>query len=292
MEPHAIFQLCLGLSWLKYLWEMWLNWRQYQVYVHNPQPPSHIIQILSDTDYKKSRLYRMDRAKYIFVVSTWEQLQLSVVLLTNLLPKLWDLCDRILEHFDITYDQEMHQSSLFVFLILLISFSIDTPWKFYENVVIEKRHGFTDKSSVVWFAWDQLKTLIYSTVVFMGIVSGMYLLIENTDEEQLHINAFLVVSGLNILGAWLYPDFIAPWFNRFQKLPESQLKVKLEALARDTQFPLTGILIGEDPERNAHSNAFTYGFAHRKKLVLHGSLTEKATAGMTNKKTKLNLMKP
>lgn len=41
----------------------------------------------------------------------------------------------------------------------------------------------------------------------------------------------------------VYPEFIAPLFDKYVLLPESELKQKIEKLARSLNFPLKKLLV-------------------------------------------------
>ena len=41
----------------------------------------------------------------------------------------------------------------------------------------------------------------------------------------------------------IYPEYIAPLFDKYTALPESELKTKIEALAINVGFPLTKIYV-------------------------------------------------
>ena len=42
---------------------------------------------------------------------------------------------------------------------------------------------------------------------------------------------------------WVYPEFIAPLFDKYTSLPDSKLKEKIEALAKQVEFPLTKLYV-------------------------------------------------
>lgn len=43
----------------------------------------------------------------------------------------------------------------------------------------------------------------------------------------------------------IYPDYIAPLFDKFTALPEGELREKIEKLADSIQFPLTKLYVVE-----------------------------------------------
>lgn len=43
----------------------------------------------------------------------------------------------------------------------------------------------------------------------------------------------------------VYPDYIAPLFDKYEPLPEGELKSKIEKLAAQIEFPLTKLYVVE-----------------------------------------------
>uniref|UniRef100_A0A1I8B933 CAAX prenyl protease n=1 Tax=Meloidogyne hapla TaxID=6305 RepID=A0A1I8B933_MELHA len=71
---------------------------------------------------------------------------------------------------------------------------------------------------------------------------------------------------------FIYPEFIAPLFDKYTPLPESELKTKIEALANQVEFPLKKLYVVEGSKRSSHSNAYMYGFWKNKRIVLYDTL--------------------
>ena len=55
-------------------------------------------------------------------------------------------------------------------------------------------------------------------------------------------------------------EFIAPLFDKYQPLPEGDLRTKIEGLAASINFPLYKLFVVEGSKRSSHSNAYFYGF--------------------------------
>ncbi|VDO52923.1 unnamed protein product [Onchocerca flexuosa] len=70
----------------------------------------------------------------------------------------------------------------------------------------------------------------------------------------------------------VYPEFIAPMFDKYVPLPESELKQKIEKLAESVNFPLKKLLVVYGSKRSAHSNAYMYGLWNNKRIVLYDTL--------------------
>ncbi|TPP67904.1 Peptidase family M48 containing protein [Fasciola gigantica] len=76
---------------------------------------------------------------------------------------------------------------------------------------------------------------------------------------------------------FIYPEFIAPLFDRYAPLPNGSLREKIEGLASAIEFPLKKLLVVEGSKRSAHSNAYFYGFGKNKRIVLYDTLIKDFT---------------
>lgn len=72
----------------------------------------------------------------------------------------------------------------------------------------------------------------------------------------------------------IYPEFIAPLFDKYTPLPEGDLRHKIEELAASIEFPLYKLFVVEGSKRSTHSNAYFYGFFNFKRIVLFDTLLE------------------
>lgn len=70
----------------------------------------------------------------------------------------------------------------------------------------------------------------------------------------------------------IYPEVIAPLFDKYSPLPEGELKQNIEELAASLKFPLYKLFVVESSKRSSHSNAYLYGFYKHKRIVLFDTL--------------------
>merc|ERR1712110_1254908 len=74
----------------------------------------------------------------------------------------------------------------------------------------------------------------------------------------------------------IYPDLIAPLFDKYTPMPEGELKGQIESLAASISFPLYKLYVVEGSKRSSHSNAYFYGFFKFKRIVLFDTLLEES----------------
>jgi STE24 endopeptidase len=78
--------------------------------------------------------------------------------------------------------------------------------------------------------------------------------------------------GFNVLVMLVYPVFIAPWFNRFDPLPQGRARERIETLLGRTGFSASGLYVMDGSRRSAHGNAFFTGFGRARRIVFFDTL--------------------
>lgn len=71
----------------------------------------------------------------------------------------------------------------------------------------------------------------------------------------------------------IYPNIIAPLFNKFTLLQPGSLKTAIDKLASLNGFPLKEVYVVDGSTRSSHSNAYFYGFGKNKRIVLYDTLS-------------------
>jgi STE24 endopeptidase len=70
---------------------------------------------------------------------------------------------------------------------------------------------------------------------------------------------------------------IAPLFNKFEPLPEGELRSRILQLAEQVGFKTNGIFSMDGSKRSAHSNAYFTGIGKAKRIVLFDTLIAQMT---------------
>ncbi|VDN36923.1 unnamed protein product [Gongylonema pulchrum] len=112
-----------------------------------------------------------------------------------------------------------------------------------------------------FFLKDKIKKTFVSLVIMVPIVAVVVYIVEAGGP---YFFFYLLMT--------VYPEFIAPLFDKYVPLPESELKQKIEKLAASVNFPLKKLLVVHGSKRSAHSNAYMYGFWKNKRIVLFDTL--------------------
>jgi STE24 endopeptidase len=64
----------------------------------------------------------------------------------------------------------------------------------------------------------------------------------------------------------IVPVFVMPLFNKYEPLPDGELKKRIFELADRLQYPLKKLFVMDGSKRSSHSNAFMFGFGSNKRI--------------------------
>lgn len=138
--------------------------------------------------------------------------------------------------------------------------------------VVEEKHGF-NKQKPLFFIKDQLLMLLVFEVIAVPLLAGVIWIVMNCgDYFFLYLWIFSII--VTIFMIIIYPEVIAPLFDKYTPLPEGELKLKIEELAASLNYPLYKLFLVEGSIRSSHSNAYMYGFHKHKRIVLFDTLVK------------------
>jgi STE24 endopeptidase len=64
----------------------------------------------------------------------------------------------------------------------------------------------------------------------------------------------------------IVPTVIMPLFNKYETLPDGDLKTRIYQLAERLSYPLKKLFVMDGSKRSSHSNAFMFGFGKHKRI--------------------------
>ena len=162
----------------------------------------------------------------------------------------------------------------YIAAIAILNHLFQLPFEIYDTFVLEERFGF-NKTTPKTFIADQVKSFFLMAILGLPLVAGLLWVFENIENAWLW--GWLGFTAFTLLLTYLAPAFILPLFNKFEPMPEGELKTSIEDMARKCEFPLTEVSIMDGSRRSAKSNAFFTGFGKNKKIALYDNLIEQQT---------------
>lgn len=162
-----------------------------------------------------------------------------------------------------------------ILAFILISQILSIPFKYYTEMILDKRYGFSKQSNQT-FVIDLLKGL-GMTIVLGGAV--LYLLVYTIYFfEYWWFYGALLSFVVIVLVNFLYPTWIAPLFNTFTPLKDENLQARIEGLLVSVGFKSSGIFIMDASKRDGRLNAYFGGFGKNKRVVLFDTLLDKVSS--------------
>ncbi|KAL5966600.1 hypothetical protein TSMEX_005664 [Taenia solium] len=273
-----VYNAILIFIWVLFLWETYINLRQLKVAKRVTESPEEIKCLMNDVDFDKSRRYAIDKMNFDIVSGFYNILSLSAVLYFQLIAWAWHksqehmlfVCSYAPRSFGTTEGSEILFSLLFTVYVALFQFFESLPWSYYRHFVIEERYGF-NKQTIGFFIKDRLKSLAVGLVIGLPIISMLVWIIK-AGGHYFYIYAYGFTFVVSFIIMFIYPEFIAPIFDRYEHFPDCELRKKIEELAASIEFPLKKLYVVEGSKRSSHSNAYFYGFGKNKRIVLFDTL--------------------
>ena len=161
--------------------------------------------------------------------------------------------------------------------IAILSGMVDLPFSWYKQFHLEERFGFNRMGKKLFFI-DMMKGLGVGAAIGIPLLWVILSLMAKAGNLW-WLWAWVVLTVFSLLMQWIFPSFIAPLFNKFQPLPDGDLKTQIEALLTRCDFASQGLFVMDGSKRSAHGNAFFAGMGKAKRIVFFDTLIEKLNPG-------------
>mmetsp|Transcript_7040 Transcript_7040/g.20416 ORF Transcript_7040/g.20416 Transcript_7040/m.20416 type:complete len:289 (+) Transcript_7040:98-964(+) len=245
------------------LLEQYLEYRQLKR-DYEKKIPKELKGIISEERFHKAQAYNAEKRVFGMYKSLFDFGLQTVYLVFFVYPWMWSLSGRCFG------TNEYAQSLGFWLFHTVIMELIGTPWSLYYDFVIEERHGF-NKKTMALFWMDKLKSNAIAAVIGPPIICAIIWIVHKGGKKM-----FLWLWGftmcISLAALFIYPNLIAPLFNKYEALKDDKLRKEIEDLASGLKFPLGKLYQVDGSKRSSHSNAYMYGFWFEKRIVLFDTL--------------------
>lgn len=262
----------LFFLWLEYLWELYLEIRQYRICQNTKEVPQELRSVMNSETFNKARSYTIDKAKYGFVKSAFSIMTTTFIVYSGLLAKIWKYSES-----KVPWEGEVATSCMWLSILTTFSTIIDLPFSIYHAFILEEKYGF-NKQTATFFILDKIKAYVLSQSLMLPICSIMILIVKYGG-DYFFVWLWIAVGIILMVLLTIYPSYIAPLFDKYTPLPEGELRTDIEKLASQLKFPLGQLYVVEGSKRSAHSNAYFYGLFGAKRIVLFDTLLAKPESG-------------
>lgn len=274
--------IILGFTLGQFVFENYLDYRQYQV-LKKTSPPDTLKAEISQETFDKSQDYSRAKAKFGFFSSSISLFQNLAIIKYDLLPKFWGLSGLVMSKFAPVLPKFMGgiitQSLFFMHITQIVQLAVSLPMGYYSQFVLEQKYGFNKLTVGLWIT-DQVKSLALGVVLGSPVVAGFLKIIDYYGDSFILYTCGFVLF-IQLVGMTIFPILIQPLFNKFSPLEEGELKSAIEKLASEQEFPLTKLYVVDGSKRSSHSNAYFTGLPWSKQIVLYDTLINHSTTDET-----------
>ena len=249
------------------LWKLDLIATLLNIKVLDPNIPEEFTDIFDAEKYEKSQNYTRVTEKF----GIFESIFSLMLMLGFWFTGGFNWLDNLARGFDYG---EIVTGILFMGILFISQMIIMLPFQLYDTFVIEEKFGF-NKTTIKTFFMDQVKGLILMAIIGAPILALILWIFEAVPMAWLW--AWAAFTIIQLLLTYIAPSVFLPMFNKFEPMPEGELKDAINDMAKKCDFPLTELFIMDGSKRSTKSNAFFTGFGKNKKIALFDTLVEKHT---------------
>ena len=262
---NTLFLAALGIS---VMLRLWLAARQYRhVGLHQDVVPFEFAASVPLADHRKAAEYT--RAKLWLAA-----IEVAVSALLLLLLIQGGLLQRFDQFWAGLFPERTYAYGLGLFASLgVLTFLVELPFSLYRTFVVEAKFGF---NKMTWrlVVTDIAKQTVLAVLIGAPLLLTVFWLMSAMGEHWWWY-VWLFWLGFNLLVMLLYPTVIAPLFNKFSPLPESDLKQRITGLLERCGFTAKGLFVMDGSKRSAHGNAYFTGLGRAKRIVFFDTLIDK-----------------
>lgn len=263
-----LFATAVALQWLL---RVWLVSRQVRhVATHRDAVPPAFAHRISLSAHQKAADYTLAKARVSLIDIT---LSAAVLLCWTLLGGLDWLNRWLLEFINPGLWQQLALLASFA----VISALIELPLSLYQTFRLEQRFGFNQMTPGLWLA-DLLKSTLVGAIIGLPLAALILWLMGSTGPLW-WLWAWGAWTAFNLLLMWIFPNFIAPLFNKFEPLADESLKSRVTRLMERCGFAAKGLFVMDGSRRSAHANAYFTGFGNSKRVVFFDTLLRQLSPG-------------
>ena len=260
----------LALLALNVVLKYWLASRQIHYVLRRADAvPEQFAGQVSLDSHRKAAAYTVARQRLAMIETG---LGAAVLLVLTLCGGLQALCDLLGGWLGTGL---AFQVAVVASVVAIVSL-LDLPIEWYRQFRIEQEFGF-NRMTPALFLIDTAKSVALSAAIGLPLLA-LILTLMHSAGAYWWVYAWLVWCGFTLLMTVLFPTLIAPLFNRFTPLADSELLQRIQALLARAGFHTSGVYTMDGSRRSSHGNAYFTGLGAAKRIVFFDTLLERLQA--------------
>ncbi|MBX7137929.1 MAG: M48 family metallopeptidase [Oligoflexia bacterium] len=227
------------------------------------EPPLEFRAQIDRATFAKSLAYTRAKGKFAIWSGRFSSVCVLIFILTGILGEL----DRQIAALGFSPNI---CGVILVLTLTVITEALSAPLAFYSTFRIEAAFGFNRMTAALWFK-DLVKHLILSCFLLTPVVYAVLWFMASSGAWW-WLYAGAGVAAFQVFVAFIFPNVLAPIFNKFSPLEPGELKTEILQLASRANFRTSGVYVMDGSRRSAHANAYFAGLGTSKRIVLFDTL--------------------
>ena len=268
-----LFLFCLSLMMI---FHTVLSLRQYfYVRAHRGAVPAEFAETITLDAHQKAADYTASKVRLGILESFVDAAMLLVLTIGGGLMLIDGLATRLTGSLGNLENIGYINGLALLFGVMIFSSMVSIPFDLFRTFSIEARYGF-NKITLKLYVLDALKGWLLSMVIGVPLLLATFWLMAKMGTYW-WLYVWLMWLGFTLVMMAIYPNFIAPLFNKFLPLKNASLKARIEALLNRCGFKSSGLFVMDGSKRSSHGNAYFTGFGKTKRIVFFDTLIERLT---------------
>ena len=268
-----LFLFCLSLMMI---FHTVLSLRQYfYVRAHRDAVPAEFAETITLDAHQKAADYTASKVRLGILESFVDAAMLLVLTIGGGLMLIDGLATRLTGSLGSLENIGYINGLALLFGVMIFSSMVSIPFDLFRTFSIEARYGF-NKITLKLYVLDALKGWLLSMVIGVPLLLATFWLMAKMGTYW-WLYVWLMWLGFTLLMMAIYPNFIAPLFNKFLPLKDASLRARIEALLNRCGFKSSGLFVMDGSKRSSHGNAYFTGFGKTKRIVFFDTLIERLT---------------
>ncbi len=161
------------------------------------------------------------------------------------------------------------------FFVNIVSSVLTFPFSYYVGFVREHRYELSTQSFPEWFS-EQMIGLAIGLVVGSIFIAIIYAIIRAARNTWWVWGSAVTIAFAAVMGM-LFPVYIAPLFNTYTPMEQSELRSDIIALAQANGVPATDVMVYDRSRQTNSISANVSGFGPTTRISLADTLLERGS---------------
>ncbi len=249
--------------------KLWLGLRQLRhVRAHRDTVPAEFADEITPEAHRKAADYSNAKTRVSLAGILFEVVLVLAITFGGVLQALHNLSAG-------WFEPGVARGVTLMVLLGVLMAVIEMPFDLYRTFVVEQRFGF-NKMTLRMFVIDGCKHALLGAALGIPLAAAMLWVMEGMGASW-WLYAWVVWVAFNLMVLAIFPTWIAPLFNKFSPLDDTQLKARIERLLERCGFKVRGLMVMDGSKRSSHGNAYFTGFGKTKRIVFFDTLLARLT---------------